>query len=760
MHMKLKKNNLSRLWSQAIHWVSTHKKLFIILIIAGLLTVFVFIPAGTYIYFARDLGSKERIMSRNDQGLILLDREDKPFFSFYQAKQKDPVELSSISENIQNAVIASEDQEFYEHGGFSLRGILRSLTTNLQSGSIQQGGSTLTQQLVKNVLLSPERSYIRKLQEVVLAIEIERRFTKEEVLEMYLNSIYFGEGAFGVQEAAEVYFGKSAAELTVAESALLAAILPAPSALSPISGNRTRAFERQKVVLRLMKEQGYITQSEYETALKEKITFQEQQESRNQLAPHFALMVRDQLIEQYGESTISRSGFHVKTTLNSDWQKYAETTVENQVKTLRANKATNAALVAIDPKSGEVLALVGSHNWSDENNGKINMAVRARQPGSSFKPLVYALALEEREITAGTVIEDKEKDFGGYKPKNYDNSFRGNVTIRRALANSLNIPAVEVMQMVGVNKMVNKSTDLGITTLSTKQDYGLSLVLGSGEVPLIEMTSAYSAFANMGERFEPILVLEVRDKNKKVIFTNEAESDRVWTPEVSYIISSILSDAKARAEVFGGALTINRQAAVKTGTTDDYRDALTIGYTQDIVVGVWVGNNNNTAMDTVAGSLGAAPIWRSTMNYFLANSRTPWYSMPSGLTTKLICIEKGLLLDDKLKDSTSSAVTEFYILGTDPKDICFEVTPTPQEKSEEEKKKEEEERKKREEEERNKNNNNGNNNSNPTSTPRPTNTPRVEVTTAPIETVAPILSPSIAPSNTPGPSGVAPTAGT
>ena len=399
-----------------------------------------------------------------------------------------------------------------------------------------------------------------------MALELERRFPKEEILEMYLNSVYFGEGAFGVQEAAETYFGKNASQLTVAESALLTAILPAPSTLSPISGNRTRAFERQRNVLKLMKDEGYITEAQYEAALDEDIRFAEQQESRNGIAPHFALMVRDQLIEKYGENRVARSGFKVKTTLNSDWQRFAETTVKNQVAALIRNKATNGALVAIDPKTGEVLALVGSHDWFDEDNGKINMAVRPRQPGSSFKPLVYAQGLEDRLITAGTVLKDEEKDFGGgYKPQNYDRSFRGDVTVRRALANSLNIPAVEVMSKVGVRDMLNQAEDLGITTLNPDRDYGLALVLGAGEVPLIQMTSAYSAFANQGELYAPILILEVKDKNNKSVFKENSNPKRVWSEGTSYIISSILSDATARAEVFGSSLTINRQAAVKTG---------------------------------------------------------------------------------------------------------------------------------------------------------------------------------------------------
>lgn len=702
-------------------WAKKNKRLLIITAIAGAVMLFVVLPVITYVAFASQIQSKEAIITLKDGGITLLDRNEQPFFTLYDAKNREIVPLNKIAESAQNAVIAAEDQDFYTHPGFSISGIIRSATVNVATGGIRQGGSTITQQLVKNVLLTSEQTYIRKYQEIILAIEIDRRFSKEDILEMYLNTVYFGEGAFGIQRAAEIYFGKDASDLTIAESAMMAAVLPAPSAFSPVSGNKEEATRRQRNVLRLMLQEKYISQEEYEEALEETLDFTKGESgSVNVTAPHFALMVQEELAEKYGEQRLANSGFIVKTTLDTKLQQFAQTSVRNQVANLAGQNVTNGALVAMDPSSGEVVALVGSHNWADEENGKINMAVAARQPGSSFKPLVYATALEDKLITAGTVLKDEETDFGGgYKPKNYDNTFRGDVSIRRALAISLNIPAVEVMQKVGVNSMLNKSRALGITSLSRDRDYGLSLVLGSGEVPLIQMTNAYAAFAAEGELPERKIILEVRDKNKKTIFNNgDVSKKRVWDVATAYIISSILSDAQSRSEVFGSALNISRTAAVKTGTTDDNKDALTIGYTPQVVVGVWVGNSNNKPMSGVAGSLGAAPIWKSVMEQALSGRSAEWYKKPDSVEQVLICKEKGLRLPEDQKDATTSALMEYYIRGTEPKpdDMCIPQSPTPNPTEEAEKKKrEDEERKKKEEENKKKNQ--------PTATPRPSNTP-------------------------------------
>ncbi|HRN70980.1 MAG TPA: penicillin-binding transpeptidase domain-containing protein, partial [Candidatus Woesebacteria bacterium] len=395
--------------------------------------------------------------------------------------------------------------------------------------------------------------------------------------------------------------------------------------------------------------------------------------------------------------------------------------VANQVERLATSQVTNGAAVVVDPNTGDILALVGSHDYADDKNGRINMAVRPRQPGSSFKPIVYAKALEERKITASTQLDDEPVTFGTYEPKNYDNRFRGKVLMRYALANSLNIPAVHVLNMIGVKAGIDQAQEMGITTISDATDYGLSLVLGAAEVPLIEMTNAYAVFADQGKWHKNQIFLEVRDKNGTVILEPKEETKDVLTPSVAFIISHILSDNEARQDTFGGSLTISRKAAVKTGTTNDYRDSLTIGYTPQVVVGVWIGNNDNTPMNSVAGSGGAGPIWRQIMETYLQGKPIADFQKPATVIDETVCKEDGKKLEKD--EATSSAFLEYFLRGTAPTEMCSIIpTPTPT-LTEEQKKQEEDERKKREEEERQKN---------ATATPAPTNTPAPTATQAPI----------------------------
>lgn len=645
---------------------------------------FIFLGLATNIYFHSIIKDKDTLINNRSTGILLLDNKGDPFFSFYNGKRRKYIPLKVVSKYVEQAVVVSEDREFYQHRGISIRGIIRALGFDLKDRSLAYGGSTITQQLVKNVLLTPEKSLIRKYQEAVLAGQIEASYSKEEIMEMYLNSIYFGEGSFGIEDAAQTYFGKKARDLDVAQASFLIGVLPSPSLLSPYSGNRQKAINRQHVILSTMRSVGVISKEEYKKAVKENLIFKNNNTEANNIAPHFALMVRDELIKTYGEENIVRSGFTVKTTLDTSFQEYAEVTVKNQVGKLAVNQVSNGAAVAMDPKTGEVKALVGSADWANEKNGKINMAVSPRQPGSSFKPFVYAIALEERIITPATVLHDKPITYKdpncpscpAYTPRNYDGKFRGNVLARRALANSLNIPAVEVMQKVGVDKTLLVARQLGISTLNKKPtDYGLSLVLGSGEVPLIEMTHAYSAFANKG-LIKPVkLYTEITDKKSKNIYKSNGEEERVFAEDVAYLVTSILSDKKARLETFGNALNISRTAAVKTGTTNDYKDAWTIGYTPDLVVGVWVGNNDNTPMDLVAGSLGAAPIWRDLMEKFGEGKSDMAFEKPSGIAELLICGVNGL----RAKSATTSAYMEYFIPGTEPALECKdEQKPTDQ----------------------------------------------------------------------------------
>lgn len=582
------------------------------LIVLAFLGFAIFIPIFTYIYFAKDLKDKNSIMNKNDTGVILLDRQNRPFFTFYQAKYKKFIPLSQIPKTMQLAVIASEDKDFYNHSGFSLRAIIRAMTMNLTTKDQLYGGSTITQQLVKNALLNPNKNITRKLQEVVLAQEIERKYAKFEILEMYLNSVYFGEGTFGVENAAKYYFNKNTTALNLNEEAFLAAILPSPSSLSPFRGNVEHVKNLKNIVLKKMNEQKYITDDQMGKAINKPLIFHQGHKDINVIAPHFALMVRDELVKKYGEEFISRSGFRVKTTLNLTWQETAEKAVADQIINLHGNNVSNGAAVVIDPRTGEIEALVGSVNWYDDKFGKMNLATAPRSMGSSFKPIVYSSAFEQGLITPETILHDEPTTFeGGYKPNNYDRKFRGNVTVRRALANSLNVPSVEVMQIVGLHNALGMAKRLGITSLKNPSNYGLSLVLGAGEVGLLEMTGAYAVLANQGVKHAPTTILEIYNKQEKKIYTYVPIPKKILTPEVASIITSILSDNKARAEVFRDLLTTSQSAAVKTGTAEDWRDSITIGYTPNLAIGVWIGNNDNTPMDGIAGSLGAAPIWKT-----------------------------------------------------------------------------------------------------------------------------------------------------
>lgn len=667
----------------------------------AIVTIIAFIPVFTYFYFANDLQSKESIMNKNNTGLVLLDRKERPFFTFYEAEYKDLIPLSKIPKHTQQAVIAIEDKEFYKHQGFSIRGILRSLFLDIREGEIAYGGSTITQQLVKNALLTSKRSFLRKYQEIVLAQEIERRYTKTEIMEMYLNSVYFGEGAFGIDQASKAYFGKNVSQLTVAESALLAGILPAPSRYSPLSGEKELAKRRQLAVLDAMQQEKYITDAQHQAARTATLSYVRAKDDMNSIGTHFALMVRKQLADKYGEEQISRSGFRVKTTLDIEWQEYAEEIVAQQVEKLAVNKVSNGAAVVIDPGTGEVRVLVGSKDWFNEEYGKFNVADSARSPGSAFKPIIYAAALEKRLITPSTPLHDRPTTFqGNYKPQNYDRNFRGTVLTRRALANSLNVPSVEIMAKLGVPAGLEMAKRLGLTTLKDPSNYGLSLVLGTAEVKLLELTNAYATFANQGMHNPIASVLTITDKSNKVIYQHTPNPEQVVDAGVTFLISSILSDAKARQEVFGSALNVPLPAAVKTGTGEDYKDALTVGYTPRLAVGVWVGNNNSVPMDKIAGSLGAAPIWRQLIERFSRGTPIAQFEKPANVTSRSICRYNGLLV----RSNTMPAQTEYFLAGTEPTRYCVMPKPTPppedmpSEPSENNENKEKEEREKKDKE--------------------------------------------------------------
>lgn len=561
---------------------------------------------------------------------------------------------------MEHALIASEDKDFYKHGGFNLFSIMRAAFTRVG------GGSTITQQLAKNTLLSDERSFMRKYQELAMSVAIEQSYSKDEILMMYLNSVYYGENAFGIDEAARAYFNKSPKDLTVAESAMLVGLLPAPSAYSPISGNKEYAKQRQSTVLSRMVTTGYITSEQKDVAAAEELVYGEGASKVDSKAPHFAEMVINQLSEEYTYEKVMRSGYQVTTTLDLGVQDIMNDQVAKGMPHINAMGGSNASAVVIDPKTGEVRGLVGSADYTNDQWGKVNMVTTARQPGSSFKPIYYAHALADGAITPATVLHDKPTDFGGgYKPLNADKRFRGDISARRALSQSLNIPSVEVMQKYSIAKSVEGANSLGISTVKKDNNYGLALALGAAEAPLMQMTNAYAAFANGGQQYQPSLIHEVKDKFNKQIKKNATKPKQAISKQGAYLISSMLSDNNARAPIFGGSLSVSgRTIAVKTGTTDDSRDALTIGYNPQYAVGVWVGNNDNTAMRS-GGSDMAGPIWRGAMTRLLQGQPNVEFEVPDGIVRRLACANGGLA-----SSQGAGTFNEYFMAGALPTESC------------------------------------------------------------------------------------------
>ncbi len=656
------------------HELSLKKK---ILVIAGpILAFLIILPLATYLYFARDISNQERLMNRNNTGVVLYANDGKTeIFSLGRAKHRELIGLDKISDSTEKALLSSEDKNFYDHGGFSIVSMVGALYANAATGGSNYGGSTLTQQLAKNTLLSDQKSYLRKFQELSISIAIERTYSKDEILAMYLNSAFFGGNVFGIEDAAKTYFNKSPQDLTLAESSMLIGILPAPNAYSPLYGEMKYAKERQNTVLTRMVDNKVITEQDKTAALAEELAYQPVKPlADSSKAPHFTEMVMNELYKKYGEEKVARSGYQVTTTLDMNMQNQLQTAVSNNMRTINANGGTNASGLAIDPTNGEIRALVGSADWNNEQFGKVNMVTTPRQPGSSFKPLYYAQALADGKITPATILKDTkptDSDFGGYKPQNADRRFRGDVTVRNALDWSLNIPAVKVMQKVGVSNAIATAKRMGITTIDDKTNYGLSLALGSAEVPLLEMTNAYAAFANGGDQYDTSTIKNIQSKYNDKVFAAKATSKEVMSEQGSYLISNILADNNARSSVFGSSLNVIdaktravKTAAVKTGTTDDSKDAWTIGYAPQLAVGVWVGNNDNTAMAN-GGSIMAGPIWRNAMGSMLAGVPTS-FPMVSGIVQRNVCSD-GSLADAAVNGKTRS---EYFISTSLPTASC------------------------------------------------------------------------------------------
>lgn len=572
----------------------------------------------------RKIANSTKIYDRT--GKVLL-------YNLHDNIKRTQIKGEEISDNIKKATIAIEDRDFYNHIGISPRGILRSVWVAITSGSASQGGSTITQQVIKNALLTREKTISRKLKEWILAIKLDAQVSKEDILTIYLNESPYGGTIYGVEEASLSYYNKNAKDVTLAEAAYLAAMPQAPSRYSPFSGNKEALENRKNLVLDKMLETGVISQEELDAAKLEKVTFQDRNSS-NGKAYHFVFYVIDYLEEKYGKEVIENDGLKVITTLNWDYQKEGEAIVkEAALKNASKFGAENAALVALDPKTGQILSMVGSRDYFDEKiDGKYNIATALRQPGSTFKPIVYLLAFM-RGFEPETVLYDVPTQFstncdaygtslnGGkcYAPVNYDGVFHGPVSLRVALQNSINIPAVKLLYLVGVKNTLDFAKKLGVTSLGDTSRFGLSLVLGGGEVSLLEMTNVYSTFANSGVYNKTTPILEVKNKDGEVLEKYVQKGVDVVPKEYTDKLSNVLSDAEARSLTFSRGNPINfydRQVAAKTGTTNDFRDVWVMGYTPSIAVGTWGGNNDNRSVGNVAGAV-LSPMWRKYMNFVL-----------------------------------------------------------------------------------------------------------------------------------------------
>ena len=682
----------------------------------ALFLLFAFVLAGyqTWVLVLKDLPQPGELVTRDQiVSTKIFDRNGNLLFKIYRNQNRSLVRLEDLSDRLKQATIAIEDADFYSHPGFSIRGITRSVYRNTTRGELT-GGSTITQQLVKNTLLSPEKTIIRKIKEVVLAIQVELAFTKDEILEMYFNEVAYGGAAYGIEEASLLYFGKHASELTLAQAALLAGLPKAPTTYSPFGANPQLARARQLEVLSRMAQDGYITQAEADEAMNETLTYIPQKTDIK--APHFVMYVRQILVEKYGERVVEEGGLEVITSLDLTVQEKVQEIVTNEVNKLSALRVSNGASLVTNPKTGEILAMVGSTDYFASRNGNYNVTTALRQPGSSIKPINYSYALESGKYTAASMLSDSPITYHSagtepYTPHNYDSSFRGNVSLRTALGSSLNVPAVKVLASYGVDKMIEQAQKLGITTWNNPRNYGLSLTLGGGEIKMTDMAVAYGTFSNYGKRVDLQPILRVTDyKGKQLedstcdvggdltthyslpptVHASEATAadtcgKQVLDPRTAFILTDILRDNDARKTVFGNnsllVIPDHKEVAVKTGTTQNLRDNWAIGYNQDYAVLTWVGNNDNSPMGRVAsGVTGATPIWNKIMRYLLDGKPNHSWEEPAGLVKTEICPATGTLPCEGCGKKI-----EYFISGTEPKNRCVpkppedpNATPVPQ----------------------------------------------------------------------------------
>ncbi|MCL5111069.1 MAG: PBP1A family penicillin-binding protein [Chloroflexi bacterium] len=664
---------------------------------------------GTYAYYTRDFPSPEKLTERQSpRSTFYYDRDGNQLYESFDPEvgRHMLVSLADLPSYVIDATLAVEDPNFYDNPGFDPRSIARAFWQNFQQGGIVSGASTITQQLVRYTMFDEkqryEQSYSRKIREALLAFQVSQWYSKDEILQRYLNEIWYGNLSYGIDAASWTYFGKHARELTLAESAFLVGLPQAPNTYDPYV-NFKAAKARQTYVLDRMELHGYISVQEAEEAKAAPLNFVSP--STDIKSPHFVYYVRGQLEQMLGRDRVNQGGLRVYTTLDSRLQQIGEETAAAHIATIKDRNANNAALVAMDPRTGEVLAMVGSVDyWDTSIQGQVNVAVAERQPGSTLKPFTYATAFEQLGWSPATVLIDQPTNFPGgqgmppYSPKNHDLRFRGPVTVRNALAPSLNVPAVLTLQAIGVPALLQTLHRMGITSLPSDKYWGLSITLGGGEVKLLDLVFAYQGFANGGKQvgapvppqrqvagmreYEPVSILRVTDEMGNVLYEYQPpEGKEVVSPQIAFQITDIISDDVARSPTYGlhSFLDIGRPAAAKTGTTDDYRDGWTVGFTPQLLAGVWVGNSDGSPMKDVYGVSGAGYIWGNFMKKALEDVPAVSFSRPDGLVRVKTCKITGLLASD----SDPFMVEDWHIAGKEPTEYCylhrdqFTIQPTP-----------------------------------------------------------------------------------
>ncbi|HSW89465.1 MAG TPA: transglycosylase domain-containing protein [Patescibacteria group bacterium] len=661
---------------------------------------FLFLILLPIILFFHDLPSPKRLNDAQNFPIStkILDRNGKLLYEVYADKNRTPIKLADLPPYVYQASIAIEDQNFYHHFGFDITGIIRALKNTIFQQRLQ-GGSTITQQLVKTALLTPKRTVSRKIKEAVLTLMTEALYSKNQILEMYLNNIPYGGTSWGIEAAAHTYFDTDAKNLTIAQAALIAGLPASPTTYSPFT-RPDLAKQRQVEVLKRMLAEKYITPDQEKTAESESLTFATSKIDIK--APHFVFYIKDLLSQQYSDYDIARSGLRVTTTLDLDIQNKAQASLSAEINKLKNYRVGNGAAVITNPKTGEILAMIGSRDYFDAtHDGQFNVTTGFRQPGSSIKPLNYVTAFESQKLTPGSMLLDIPTCFQvagqpNYCPKNYDGTFRGPVQVRFALGNSLNIPAVKTLAINGVNSFINSATAMGITTWTDPTRYGLSLTLGGGEVTMLDMATAYGTIANEGVRVNLHPILKIEDYTGKVLeqydpqntvkavddlteqnaspsgtLDTNALANRVLHRATTYLISHILLDNNAREGAFGPSSQLiipGHTVSVKTGTTNDLRDNWTIGYTPNLLTAVWVGNNDNTPMNRalVSGITGAAPIWNDIMRSLLKGVKDVWPDKPDDVQSAIICATSGLVPDP---NSPCPTRTEYFWQGTQPNQL-------------------------------------------------------------------------------------------